>query len=507
MLKQNARVMPKYFQGGAALLVFLTIVLLGGAYLLVSALKTSTQQVRKDQQTARALAQAKEGLLAFATLYPEQHNDMPVGFLPCPDADGDGSAELVCGLKGQSVIGRLPWRTLKLPPLRDGAGECLWYAVSGTYKYNPQWELNSDTDGLFLVKSRDVSIEIGADTASRAIAIIFAPGQTINNQNRSATEAQRTECGSTVGGDGVNQAGNYLDSLAGIDNAQGTDSGAAAGEPGSVPISAIPAMLASVFVHAPSVVANAKVVFNDALVAITPDDYRKVFARMDHWVAQRVAGCLEKYGDFNDGLFPWQSSMSATPDYFDDEDTCYGRIANAIGSGGVNNLQGLANTQDSNSDMAQRWEDYPGAGRCFYEAGVNADDWWWWAGWKDKVFVAVDPNFAPAGSGDDNDLISQLELDGTPQEGVVMVAGRRLPGQNRAAGTAAIADYLEGDNATWSDYRFSTSPAGGGPFNDVVLGFNSAAGGMAGGMMGGASCTGCTCGMCNCGGGMGGMDD
>jgi hypothetical protein len=31
-------------------------------------------------------------------------------------------------------MGRLPRKTPGLDALKDGSGECLWYAVSGTYK-------------------------------------------------------------------------------------------------------------------------------------------------------------------------------------------------------------------------------------------------------------------------------------------------------------------------------------------------------------------------------------
>ncbi len=506
MLKRAFLPMPHSFQGGAALLIFLTIIILGGAYLLVSSLKSARLEARKDNQTAQALAQAKESLLAFATLYPEAHSDMPVGYLPCPDSDGDGSAELSCGLKGQNVIGRLPWRTLKLPPLRDGDGECLWYAVSGTYKYNPQWALSSDTDGLFLVKGSDGSTIIGASNVTRAIAVVFAPGKTINNQNRAATPAARSECGSTLASDGINNATNYLDVLGNFDNARGTETGAGAGLPGSAPLATIPAGLASVFVQAPEVKNALGITFNDSLVALTPTDYDKIFARMDQWVAQRVSACLQAYGDANSGLYPWQSTLVSPGDYFDDNSMCYGRVANAIGIGSVENLQGLSNTVASNGALRARWENFPGVGRCFYEAGATSADWWWWSGWKDQVFIAIDPNFAPQGSGDLNDVISQLQLDGSPQEGVVMVAGRRLPGQDRAPGMGSIGDYLEDANGVWSDYSFTTRASGTGPFNDVVLPFNSAAGGGGGGMMGGMGCGACTCGMCDCSPGMSGME-
>ncbi len=81
------------------------------------------------------------------------------GYLPCPDYGGgnpEGSAEPICGSQDVSVIGRLPWVTLDVSTLRDGDGECLWYAVSGTYKNNPKTGLmNWDTNGQFQVYSPD----------------------------------------------------------------------------------------------------------------------------------------------------------------------------------------------------------------------------------------------------------------------------------------------------------------------------------------------------------------
>ena len=61
------------------------------------------------------------------------------GYLPCPDPDDDGWAESTCGSLARHLgqaerLGRLPWKTLGLPDLRDGRGERLWYAVSTRYK-------------------------------------------------------------------------------------------------------------------------------------------------------------------------------------------------------------------------------------------------------------------------------------------------------------------------------------------------------------------------------------
>jgi hypothetical protein len=77
----------------------------------------------------------------------------------------------------------LPWRTLGLPDLRDGNGERLWYAVSSEFARNPSCgaacPLNSDTKGALTVIT-------GTSPTLNVIAIVFAAGQTVGGQNRSA---------------------------------------------------------------------------------------------------------------------------------------------------------------------------------------------------------------------------------------------------------------------------------------------------------------------------------
>ena len=92
----------------------------------------------RERATERALAQAREALLAYAADRPITTEVGP-GYLPCPDLDDDGWAESTCGsLSGHlgqaDRLGRLPWKTLGLPDLRDGHGERLWYAVSTKHK-------------------------------------------------------------------------------------------------------------------------------------------------------------------------------------------------------------------------------------------------------------------------------------------------------------------------------------------------------------------------------------
>src|SRR5450759_715781 len=140
-------------QRGAALMIMLVILVVGIAAVLVNSLTSSTVKIARQEKTAAALAQAKDALIGFAITYDGTHSGQVFGYLPCPDKAGgnpEGSAELSCGIQNVSVIGRLPWKTLDLSTLRDGDGECLWYAVSGTYKDNPPTGLmNWDTEGQF----------------------------------------------------------------------------------------------------------------------------------------------------------------------------------------------------------------------------------------------------------------------------------------------------------------------------------------------------------------------
>ena len=125
-------------QAGMALVLvalFLVAVLVSLAALGRNGLAASAQ---RDRITERALAQAREALIAYAAERPIDAAVGP-GYLPCPDADDDGWAEATCcsrsGHLGQAErLGRLPWKTLGLPDLRDGSGERLWYAVSTRHK-------------------------------------------------------------------------------------------------------------------------------------------------------------------------------------------------------------------------------------------------------------------------------------------------------------------------------------------------------------------------------------
>ena len=182
---------------GSALMLILIILGLATA-LLVGALK-SNPQIERDKITADALAKAKDALIGYAATYRDSHPNEVFGYLPCPDADNNGEAD-GCGGQDVSLIGRLPWKTLGLPPLRDSSGECLWYAVSGRYKNSPPTTiLNWDTTGQFVIQDATSAV-----LANGAVAVVFAA--------RSANAGQtRTSGTNECSGDNTNNVNAYLD--------------------------------------------------------------------------------------------------------------------------------------------------------------------------------------------------------------------------------------------------------------------------------------------------------
>lgn len=210
-------------QRGAALLVVLLVAGVLGAFF---ALRAFNAGVDREKSTTAALAQAKDALIGSAATYRDTHPTEVPGLLLLPDmgstrnsANGEGvSGGAFTGpsnVRYLGAIGRLPWRTLGLAPLRDGAGECLWYAVSGTFQDAFQSRfVNWDTLGQFETFTSDGTpagtvSAVGANAHRRPVAVVFAPGQTLAGQLRSAIGANTvTEC------QGNYDARNYLDTFA-----------------------------------------------------------------------------------------------------------------------------------------------------------------------------------------------------------------------------------------------------------------------------------------------------
>ncbi len=191
---------------GSALLLVLLLLGLVAAFL---ALRTSGGiQTERDRITSAALGQAREALIGFASGYRYLVNaDEVFGYLPCPDSNNDGVANPPCAASQVSVLARLPWRTqsMALAPLRDGVGECLWYAVSGALKDNPKASpVNWDTAGQFALQDAAGAALTGPTSHDRAWAVVLAPLAALPGQARLGAGTS-TECGGNL------VAANYLE--------------------------------------------------------------------------------------------------------------------------------------------------------------------------------------------------------------------------------------------------------------------------------------------------------
>lgn len=201
-------------QSGAVLLAFMLLLIVGAGYALVSRLNATAILNAQYEHDARVLAEAKQALIAYAVTHSDivDVNNANYGRLPCPDVDetgvvSEGGAHGTCGVRNVNSLGRLPWRTLSLEPLKDSSGECLWYAVSSQYKHSgsssPQM-LNSDTNGTFRIYANNGEVIAGDEPDDRPVAVVIAPGNVVGNQNRSLITGAEVCGGNYV-------ASNYLE--------------------------------------------------------------------------------------------------------------------------------------------------------------------------------------------------------------------------------------------------------------------------------------------------------
>ena len=191
MSRLTVKRMPQR-QGGAALLAFSLLIIVGTAYLLLTEFNANYIQVKRQQQTRAALLEAKQALIGYAVVFPEVDALTPgdvidgPGYLPCPDTNNNGSAGSPCALSSGSSIGRYPYKTLETQEFRDGNGERLWYVVSDVFRNNPKTiPLNSET-------ARDASEELTVNGIDHIAAVIFSPGVPQTGQQRESDENDYT---------------------------------------------------------------------------------------------------------------------------------------------------------------------------------------------------------------------------------------------------------------------------------------------------------------------------
>jgi len=227
-------------QRGAALLIFSIIIVMAALAYLVSSLAPDLSEARRERKSQEALAQAREALIGYALTYRDRKPDLMYGYLPMPDIGRRGTTNdenchdalnrplegcqappspsdisKVDGAYLPTLVGRFPWRTLGMPPLRDGHGECLWLIVSSSVLSGNASQTNIpfnwDTLGYLDIHVANDNSALQSLFANkphdRPWAIVYSPGPPLPGQDRSdkVNGDDVTECG------GNYDARNYLD--------------------------------------------------------------------------------------------------------------------------------------------------------------------------------------------------------------------------------------------------------------------------------------------------------
>ncbi len=454
---------PPRPQQGIALLVMVVFLLLSGLLFFLTATNLEGPHRERAKRSQEALDLAKQSLLAYAITYGDTHSTVP-GYLPCPDAGNttEGSYAGSCGSQNVSQLGKLPWKTLDMAPVRDGQGECLWLAVAGTFKNNPKTGLlNWDTPGLFDVYSPSASQQIaGPSPLDRAVAVIFAPGGAFGSQSHAAS-GSIPSCG------GNYTAANYLDSEGNINNAV---------------INPLAGGISSfLFATDSRLTPSDSDHFNDRLSYITA---REVFDRIEHRkdfptsirnLLRYTAQCVAAYGNAN-GIqrLPWAAPVSLADynndaSYSDQTGLLAGRLAfnltssNQIISGPIGMMHGYSGGILSNSLTS-------------YCPSTPVPEQWR-QNWKDQIFYAVADAYKPTTAANCSSGHC-LSVNGTGQYAAVLLfSGRRLAALAQSRDTAgekgATGNYLEDSNKTavnLADGRGNfTSAAASATFNDIVM--------------------------------------
>ena len=200
------RVLTIKRQGGAVLLLVIFIIALAATAYVMKSFDAESLRSAEDEKTYKALAEAKEALIAWSVSHPS----VP-GMMPYPDrnsdAEGyDGLSDCPGGVTNFShLLGRLPWKGADytncnnnnlLPGLgkefRDGSNEPLWYAVSKNlvHIYSPAGDpiinpsiVDNPPYGSWLT----VYDKNGNLISDKVAVVIISPGAPIGGQNRSAS--------------------------------------------------------------------------------------------------------------------------------------------------------------------------------------------------------------------------------------------------------------------------------------------------------------------------------
>ena len=186
MMSGGSKRIAKGGHGYVAILLIAVIGTAAAAWFMTS-LGGHAVRIGRDRTTAAALALAKQALIGRAAIDQSLPDSLPcpdlVTHIPGSNMPDDGIADLFAGIHCPNYVGRLPWRTLGLPDLRDADGERLWYALSPNFRdLANHVNINDSTSGTLSVS--------GATTVTNVAAIVFSPGAVVGHQARNGATNQ-----------------------------------------------------------------------------------------------------------------------------------------------------------------------------------------------------------------------------------------------------------------------------------------------------------------------------
>jgi type II secretory pathway pseudopilin PulG len=451
-------------QRGLGLLVVLVVAGVLAVVLVGNALIGRDSEQMQDQATQMALTQAKEALIAYAgeRMYdaigdPDNAGvtipDTP-GHLPCPavvppTVTPEGSSAGTCGGENETVVGRLPWRTLGINAPRDGTGECLWYAVSGRFKHYPRGNetFNWDTAGQIRVINLDGSV-----LADNVAAVVMAPGAPIGQT--------RTPGGLAAICTGSHYPADYLE--ADPDPDRGISNSTMRSNDPDKP--AISTMIAGGIDPA-----TREVKFNDRFAIITAQELADAVARRKDFGPRALLPGGDG-GQIGKLMAVLANCLSSAPDY---RLPWAGGAVQAIPINQGGTTAAMLEIRAENGLLAGRAPSHDEAGlanvkavsgRCDPASLETRRAVSWWNQWREHLFYAISPDFSklapppvnPCGSLPNRCL--GVNTSGSRYAAVLIFAGRRLAHQTRpqwSTGTPspldarqAYANYLEGINLT-----------------------------------------------------------
>ncbi len=168
-------------QQGAALLLLIMVLFTTASSLIIASVNYNNPKIRQSIDVRDELAQAKEILLYYASVYPEiSGSGNGPGRLPCPDGDNDGFPDSSCSTDLDTYQGRLPERLnpaggtmLTFSDEFSDLDQQIWYAVDPDYHTSTVSDVNFTNAGAFTI-----------DGQSDYVAVLIAPGAAVDAQDR-----------------------------------------------------------------------------------------------------------------------------------------------------------------------------------------------------------------------------------------------------------------------------------------------------------------------------------